>query len=93
MVLKQVEANNRMCYLKKYSKKFSKTHRKHLRWLVKLHVYNIGLKIVQKFPKSINAAFSAKCLTAEFSKFSSTNVKIVFFSIRLGKIKVFRVFS
>ena len=60
---------------------------------VKLHVYNIGLKIVQKLTKSINAAFFVECLTAEFSKFSSTNAKIVFFSIRLGKIKVFRVFS
>ena len=27
MVLKQAEAKYRMCYLKKYSKKFSKTHR------------------------------------------------------------------
>lgn len=60
---------------------------------VKLHVYNIGLKIVQELTKSINATFFVECLTAEFSKFSSTNAKIVFFSIRLGKIKVFRVFS
>ena len=37
---------------------------------VKLHVYNIGLKIVQKFTKSINAAFSVECLTAEMPKLS-----------------------
>ena len=59
---------------------------------VKLHVYNIGLKIVQKFTKSINAAFSVECLTAEFSKFLAQMPKLSFLVSGWVKSKYFEYF-